>query len=55
VDLPADLGPVVLFVQSFVREPFVQICENPEQESSYDQSCKSIGMTNKEKRKFHEP
>lgn len=35
MDLPADLGPVVLFIQSFVRKPFVQVSEDSEQEASY--------------------
>lgn len=35
MDLPASLGPVILFVQCFVREPFVQIGEYSEQKSAY--------------------
>jgi hypothetical protein len=42
MDLPADLGPVVLFVQGFVRKPLVQVGEDPEQESAYGRKpCKS--------------
>jgi len=34
MDLPARLGPVILFVQRLVREPFVQVGEYPKQESA---------------------